>query len=173
MWDSIWSFTPAPGNDDFEQRTQLWVSRTHVATSNAGASEQAASRSTSEIRAAVRVVFVDGSCHRPGHSFDHVVPLYAPPPHQAEALSYQPLRRGSPPTCGNEIDQDPPACFLPGFCRLHRRGVELADRGKLPADGIGGSIPTPSNLTSSKDGRIKSLLMATGETTGNIDLYLH
>jgi hypothetical protein len=130
-------FTPAPTNDDFERRVTLKGSRLNFVTSNAGATKQSGEPDHLGNPGGSSVWF---SWTAPASGrvtlSTNEVPPYSPPDSSGGGviitspgpiLPYQ-------PTCGKEIDQNPPPAFYPVFAAYTGTAVDsLTTANCLPA----------------------------------------
>ena len=165
-------FTPAPGNDDFEQRTQLVGSRTHVATSNAGASEQAGEPEHlgNPGGSSVWYSWMAPATGRVTLS-TNVVPLYAPPSSSSGGVVISTPPSREPPTCGNEIDQDPPPVFYPVFAAYTGAALNSLTAANCLPMGLE-AYPNAVEFDVVKGRTYQIAFDGNRGTTGNIDLYL-
>ena len=132
-------FTPAPNNDDFEQRAKIQGSRLHFVTSNAGATKQAGEPNHSGNPGGSSVWFswTAPASGRVTLSTNEVA-VYAPPtsaPGDGFGLGVITILNATPgpPTCGNEIDQNPPPVFYPVFAAYTGTAVDaLTNANALP-----------------------------------------
>jgi hypothetical protein len=130
-------FTPAPTNDDFERRVTLKGSRLNFTASNAGATKQSGEPDHlgNPGGSSVWYSWTAPASGRVTLSTNEVPP-YSPPDSSGGGvitilpgpiLPYQ-------PTCGKEIDQNPPPVFYPVFAAYTGTAVDsLATANCLPA----------------------------------------
>jgi hypothetical protein len=111
-----WQFTAAPINDDFENRTSLFGERTRIVVSNAGASKEAnePNHSGNVGGSSVWYSWTAPASGRVTVSANKIPP-YLPPSWTDIGVGVIDLYPIGPPTCGNEIDQNPPPPFYPVF----------------------------------------------------------
>lgn len=106
-------FTPAPTNDDFENRVKISGARTHIAASNAGATRQTGEPNHlgNSGGSSVWYSWTAPASGRVALSTNNIPP-YLPPSSSGDGYGVIVI---TGPTCGNEIDQNPPPPFYPVF----------------------------------------------------------
>ena len=106
-------FTPAPTNDDFENRVKISGARTHIAASNAGATRQTGEPNHlgNSGGSSVWYSWTASASGRVALSTNNIPP-YLPPSSSGDGYGVIVI---TGPTCGNEIDQNPPPPFYPVF----------------------------------------------------------
>jgi hypothetical protein len=116
------SFTPAPANDDFEHPIVLTGSRTYVTGSNAGATKQQnePDHLGNPGGSSVWYSWKAPASGRVTVSCTEIFP-YSPPSWSGDVYGvsvlnlYNSIWASSSPTCGTEVDINPPPTFFPIF----------------------------------------------------------
>ena len=124
-------FTPAPPDDDFVNRRKLSGSRVFTEASNAGATKELGEPAHlgNPGGSSVWYSWTAPASGRVTLSTNEV-PAYAPPSSSGDGGGYgviitQPYNGPpGPPTCGNEIDQNPPPVFYPVFAAYTGSAVD-------------------------------------------------
>jgi hypothetical protein len=166
-------FTPAPKNDDFEQRIKLQGSRLHLLTSNAGATKQPGEPDHLENPGGSSVWF---SWTAPASGrvtlSTNEVPAYPPPSSSGGGVTIISIGwPGPPPTCGNEIDQNPPPIFYPVFAAYTGTAVNsLTPANCLPVSLD--AFPNAVEFDTVKGQTYQIAFDGNMGTTGDIPLYL-
>jgi len=107
-------YTPAPANDDFNSRSRLFGARILTQVSNAGATKEAGEPDHlgNPGGSSVWYSWTASASGRVTLSTNQL-PVYPPPSSgPGDGLI---ITTVGPPTCGNEIDQNPPPAFYPVF----------------------------------------------------------
>ena len=169
-------FTPAPRNDDFEQRTKIQGSRFNFATSNAGATKQSGEPNHLGNPGGSSVWF---SWTAPASGrvtlSTNEVPAYSPPSSSDGGFGLGVITVSSgppaPPTCGNEIDQNPPPIFYPVFAAYTGTAINSL----TPANCLLVSLdafPNAVEFDAVKGQTYQIAFDGNMGTTGDIPLYL-
>jgi hypothetical protein len=166
-------FTPAPANDDFENRVKLSGSRLSTAASNAGATKQSGEPNHlgNPGGSSVWYSWTAPASGRVTLSTNEV-PAY-PPPSSGGGTGVIIISVGppGPPTCGNEIDQNPPPIFYPVFAAYTGTAVNsLTSANCLPVSLD--TFPNAVEFDAVKGQTYQIAFDGNMGTTGNIPLYL-
>jgi hypothetical protein len=124
-------FTPAPANDNFNNRVRLSGPRIATHVSNTGATKEVGEPDHlgNPGGSSVWYSWTAPASGRVTLSTNDV-PAYAPPSSgPGDGLIITPI---GPPTCGNEIDQNPPPVFYPIFAAYKGTAVDAL----TPADNL-------------------------------------
>jgi hypothetical protein len=166
-------FTPAPANDDFEKRVKLSGSRVSTAASNDGATKQSGEPDHlgNPGGSSVWYSWTASASGRVTLSTNEV-PAYPPPSSGGETgviiISVGPP---GPPTCGNEIDQNPPPIFYPVFAAYTGTAVNsLTPANCLPVSLD--AFPNAVEFDAVKGQTYQIAFDGNMGTTGDIPLYL-
>src|ERR1017187_10272399 len=169
-------FTPAPPNDDFVNRIKLQGSRLHFSTSNTGATKQPGEPNHLGNPGGSSVWF---SWTAPASGrvtlSTNEVPAYSPPSSSdgGFGLGVITVWNGppGPPTCGNEIDQNPPPIFYPVFAAYTGTAVNsLTSANCLPVSLD--AFPNAVEFDAVKGQTYQIAFDGNMGTTGDIPLYL-
>jgi len=171
--------TPAPRNDDFDNRIRISGSRPHVRTSNAGATKETGEPGhlTNSGGSSVWYSWKAPSSGRVTLSINNIPP-YSPPTYGSlwtyfgsYGLQDVGVTFGAPPSCGIVIDQNPSPTFFPLFAAYTGSSVDsLVSANCLPL-----SLPEyPHAVTfdAIKGQTYQIAFDGNMGTTGDIDLYL-
>ena len=164
-------FTPAPKNDDFVNRIKLFGSRISMAASNAGATKQSGEPDHlgNPGGSSVWYSWTAPASGRVTLSTNEV-PDYAPPSSWDGGCGLTVISVG-PPTCGNEIDQNPPPVFYPVFAAYTGMAVNsLTSANCLPMSLD--SFPYAVEFDAVKGKTYQIAFDGNMGTTGDITLYL-
>jgi len=161
-------FTPAPKNDDFERRIKFTGSRTHFATSNAGATKQTAEPDHLGNPGGSSVWYswsapVSGRVTLSSNN----IPPYLPPSWTDVYFTGQIWGE----VCGIEIDQNPPPVFYPFFAAY--TGTNLSSL--IPANCLPIALdayPYAVEFDAVKGQTYQIAFDGNMGTTANITLYL-
>jgi hypothetical protein len=115
--------TPAPKNDQFENRVKITGSRPHFRASNAGASKQAgeADHLTNPGGSSIWYSWTAPASGRVTLSMNEIPP-YSPPSWYSVSAMF--ILRYSGPSCGTEIEQHPAPPFFPLFAAYTGSSLE-------------------------------------------------
>ena len=164
-------FTPAPANDDFENRVKLSGSRLSTAASNAGATKQSGEPNHlgNPGGSSVWYSWTAPASGRVTLSTNEV-PEYSPPSSSyggSGAISITPVG----PDCGMEIDQNPPPIFYPVFAAYTGTAVNsLTPANCLPVSLD--AFPNAVEFDAVKGQTYQIAFDGNMGTTGDIPLYL-
>ena len=166
-------FTPAPVNDDFENRVKLSGSRLSTAASNAGATKQSGEPNHlgNPGGSSVWYSWTAPASGRVTLSTNEV-PAYSPPSSSGGGVTIITIGwPGPPPTCGNEIDQNPPPIFYPVFAAYTGTAVNsLTPANCLPVSLD--AFPNAVEFDTVKGQTYQIAFDGNMGTTGDIPLYL-
>jgi hypothetical protein len=166
-------FTPAPVNDDFENRVKLSGSRLSTAASNAGATKQSGEPNHlgNPGGSSVWYSWTAPASGRVTLSTNEV-PAYSPPSSSGGGVTIITIGwPGPPPTCGNEIDQNPPPIFYPVFAAYTGTAVNsLTPANCLPVSLD--AFPNAVEFDAVKGQTYQIAFDGNMGTTGDIPLYL-
>ena len=166
-------FTPAPVNDDFENRVKLSGSRLFTAASNAGATKQSGEPNHlgNPGGSSVWYSWTAPASGRVTLSTNEV-PAYSPPSSSGGEVTIITIGwPGPPPTCGNEIDQNPPPIFYPVFAAYTGTAVNsLTPANCLPVSLD--AFPNAVEFDAVKGQTYQIAFDGNMGTTGDIPLYL-
>ena len=168
-------FMPAPINDDVENRIKLSGLRTHIVTSNSGATKQAGEPDHLGVPGGSSVWY---SWKAPASGratlSTNNIPPYLPPSWQGSYGLTETLlinHFGAPPTCGNEIDQNPPPQFFPVFAAYTGSSVDsLTSANALPVSLT--AFPYVIEFDAVKGQTYQIAFDGNQGTTGETPLYL-
>jgi hypothetical protein len=165
--------TPAPLNDDFDKAAHLAGSRLHVIASNGGAGRQPAEpdHGGNAGGSSVWYAWTAPASGRVTISTNDVPPYAPPSTIGSGSITITTLPGLSPPTCGNETDQNPPPPFYPVFAAY--TGASLASL--VPTDYLPVSLPAYPNAIEFDvvKGRTYEIAFdGNAGTTGTIPLFL-
>jgi hypothetical protein len=178
-------FTPAPVNDDFENRTGISGFRVHLSASNIAASKQPGepNHSGNPGGSSVWYSWTAPASGRVTLSTNEVL-AYSPPSSSDGGLGgiiiTWPTGGGiiigggyPPPTCGNEIDQNPPPSypFYPVFAAYTGTAVNLLTPANCLPMSLG-SFPNAVEFDAVKGQTYQIAFDGNMGTTGDIPLYL-
>ncbi len=164
-------FTPAPKNDDFVNRIKLSGSRFSTNVSNAGATKELgeSNHSGNPGGSSVWYSWTAPASGRVTLSTNEV-PDYAPPSSSDGGFGLIITSIG-PPTCGNEIDQNPPPVFYPVFAAYTGTAVDsLTSANCLPMSL--NAFPNAVEFDAVKGQTYQIAFDGNMGTTGDIPLYL-
>ena len=164
-------FTPAPANDNFANRARLTGSRIAMNASNAGATKEPGEPDHlgNPGGSSVWYSWTAPASGRITLSTNEV-PQYAAPAWGDGGFGLTIISVG-PPTCGNEIDQDPPPVFYPIFAAY--TGTEV--NALTPADNLVMSLaayPNGVEFDAVKGVTYQIAFDGNMGTTGDIPLFL-
>ena len=166
-------FTPAPANDDFEKRVKLSGSRVSTAASNDGATKQSGEPDHlgNPGGSSVWYSWTAPASGRVTLSTNEV-PDYSPPSSSSGGVTIITIGwPGPPPTCGNEIDQNPPPVFYPVFAAYTGTAVNsLTPANCLPVSLD--AFPNAVEFDAVKGQTYQIAFDGNMGTTGDIPLYL-
>jgi hypothetical protein len=166
-------FTPAPANDDFEKRVKLSGSRVSTAASNGGATKQSGEPDHlgNPGGSSVWYSWTAPASGRVTLSTNEV-PDYSPPSSSSGGVTIITIGwPGPPPTCGNEIDQNPPPIFYPVFAAYTGTAVNsLTPANCLPVSLD--AFPNAVEFDAVKGQTYQIAFDGNMGTTGDIPLYL-
>jgi hypothetical protein len=168
-------FTPAPTNDDFEQRIKIQGPRLHFLTSNAGATKQLGEPDHlgNPGGSSVWYSWTAPASGRVTLSTNNV-PDFSPPSSSGQYGEDDEFIIDfiiPPPTCGNEIDQNPPPVFYPIFAAYTGTAVDsLTSANCLPA--ALDAFPNMVEFDAVKGQTYQIAFDGNMGTTGDIPLYL-
>jgi hypothetical protein len=169
-------FTPAPKNDEFEQRIKLQGSRLNLLTSNAGATKQPGEPDHlgNPGGSSVWYSWTAPASGRVTLSTNEV-PVYSPPSSSDGGFGLSDtetsFHQNVPPTCGNEIDQNPPPVFYPVFAAYTGNAVDsLTSANCLPA--ALDAFPNMVEFDAVRGQTYQIAFDGNMGTTGDIPLYL-
>jgi hypothetical protein len=167
-------FTPAPKNDDFVNRIKISGSRFNFATSNAGATKESGEPNHlgNLGGSSVWYSWTSPASGRVTLSTNSV-PAYSPPTSSggdgSTGVILTPI--GAPPTCGNEVDQNPPPVFYPIFAAYTGYAVDsLTSANCLPVSLA--AFPNAIEFDAVKGQTYQIAFDGNMGTTGAIPLYL-
>ncbi len=164
-------FTPAPPNDDFINRIKLSGSRFSINVSNAGATKELGEpdHSGNPGGSSVWYSWTAPASGRVTLSTNEV-PAYPPPSSASGGIGLINTMPG-PPTCGNEIDQNPPPIFYPVFAAYTGTAVNsLTPANCLPVSLD--AFPNAVEFDAVKGQTYQIAFDGNMGTTGDIPLYL-
>ncbi|MGA2244379.1 MAG: hypothetical protein ABSH48_05210 [Verrucomicrobiota bacterium] len=164
-------FTPAPANDEFSNRNQLFGSRIATFASNAGATKEPGEPDHlgNPGGSSVWYSWTAPASGRVTLSTNDVPP-YAPPAWGGGDYGSFTTTIG-PPSCGNEIDQNPPPVFYPIFAAYTGTAVNAL----TPADNLLMSLdayPNAVEFDAVKGQAYHIAFDGNLGTTGGIPFYL-
>jgi hypothetical protein len=166
-------FTPAPPNDDFVNRIKLTGSRISTNASNAGATKELGEPNHlgNPGGSSVWYSWTAPASGRVTLSTNEV-PDYAPPSSSEGGVTIISIGwPGPPPTCGNEIDQNPPPIFYPVFAAYTGTAVNsLTSANCLPVSLD--AFPNAVEFDAVKGQTYQIAFDGNMGTTGDIPLYL-
>ena len=166
-------FTPAPPNDDFVNRIKLTGSRISTNASNAGATKELGEPNHlgNPGGSSVWYSWTAPASGRVTLSTNEVPPYAAP---SSSGGGFGVVTIGitfGPPTCGNEIDQNPPPIFYPVFAAYTGAAVDsLTSVNCLPMSLD--SFPCAVEFDAVKGQTYQIAFDGNMGTTGDIPLYL-
>ena len=167
-------FTPAPANDNLENAVKLAGSRTHVLASNAGAGKQSAEPDHLG-NPGGSSVWYSWKAPKTGRVTlsTNNIPPYLPPDGSYGFSDWGfPLPYEGPPTCGNEVDQNPPPVFYPVFAAYTGTNLaSLALAGNCLPMNLA-AYPNAVEFDVVKGRTYQIAFDGNGGTTGQIPLYL-
>ena len=166
-------FSPAPPNDNFDQRERIYGARLDFVTSNAGASKQPGEPDHLGNPGGSSVWFswTAPATGRVTLSTNEVLP-YAPPSSSGGGSTGTISTTGGfNPTCGNLIDQNPPPVFYPVFAAYTGTAVDsLTSVNALPA--ALDAFPNMVEFDVIKGQTYQIAFDGNRGTTGDISFYL-
>jgi hypothetical protein len=168
--------TPAPQNDDFVNRIKFSGSRINFAISNAGATKESGEpdHSGNPGGSSVWYSWTAPAAGRVTLSINEV-PVFSPPSSSDGGFGLgdvnQTFHQNVPPTCGNEIDQNPPPVFYPVFAAYTGNAVDsLTSANCLPVSLD--ALPNAVEFDAVKGQTYQIAFDGNMGTTGDIPLYL-
>jgi hypothetical protein len=164
--------SPAPKNDDFVNRTKLAGSRVITTVSNAGATKEPGEPDHlgNPGGSSVWYSWTATASGRVTFSTNNV-PAYSPPSSSGGYGGVVIISTPVGPTCGNEIDQDPPPVFYPVFAAYTGTTVDfLTSANCLPA--ALDAFPNMVEFDAVKGQTYQIAFDGNMGTTGDIPFYL-
>ena len=165
-------FTPAPINDDFSKRIKLAGTRISIPSSNAGATKESGEPDHlgNPGGSSIWYSWTAPASGRVTIS-TNPVPPYSPPSWGSGSYGEIDTMGNWPPTCGNEIDQNPPPVFYPIFAAYTGTTVNAL----TPADNLPMSLAAyPNGVEFDAVRGVTYQIVFDGNmgTTGDIPLFL-
>jgi hypothetical protein len=165
-------FTPASKNDDFENAIKLTGSRTHIAASNAGATKQPGEPDPlgNPGGSSVWYTWTAPASGRVSLSTNNIAP-YLPPSSGGYGGGVV-ITTGNPfPTCGSEIDQNPPPQYSPLLAAYTGAAVNALSGANCQLMGLS-AYPNAVEFDAVKGQTYQIAYDGNRGTTGDINLYL-
>lgn len=166
-------FTPAPINDDFEQRTTITGRRLNFPASNAGATKQPGEPDHlgNSGGSSVWYSWTAPASGRVTLSMNEVLPYAPPDSTSGGGVIITTVGSPPPPTCGKEVDQNPPPIFYPVFAVYTGTALDsLTAANCLPASLS--AFPNMVEFDAVKGQTYQIALDGNRGTTGDIPFYL-